>query len=55
MNKEVEKYMQEEGWIIECISPLEIRHEDGSFASGQAADILFEHYTNELFYFKHSD
>jgi len=25
------------GWTIECESPFEIRHEDGSFASGQAA------------------
>jgi len=25
------------GWIVECESPFEIRHEDGSFATGQAA------------------
>lgn len=25
------------GWAVECESPFEIRHEDGSFASGQAA------------------
>jgi hypothetical protein len=28
------------GWEIECKSPLEIRHEDGSFATGQAAQII---------------
>lgn len=28
------------GWIVECESPFEIRHENGSFASGQAADIV---------------
>jgi len=28
------------GWTIECKSPLEIRHADGSFASGRSADVL---------------
>lgn len=29
--------LQENGWQVECESPLEIRHEDGSFASMNAA------------------
>lgn len=29
--------LAEAGWVVECISPFEIRHADGSFASGQAA------------------
>jgi hypothetical protein len=28
------------GWTIECESPYELRHVDGSFASGQAAYIV---------------
>lgn len=28
------------GWETECESPFEIRHEDGSFATGQAADCV---------------
>lgn len=34
------KLLEEEGWAVECESPFEIRHADGSFASGQAADIV---------------
>ncbi len=28
------------GWTVECQNPLELRHADGSFASGQAARIV---------------
>ena len=28
------------GWHVECASPFEIRHEDGSFATKQAADLI---------------
>jgi NurA-like 5'-3' nuclease len=31
------KILESNGWVIECESPFEIRHEDGSFASGQGA------------------
>lgn len=31
------------GWDIECESPFEIRHEDGSFATGQAANIVLDY------------
>jgi len=32
-----EDLLKENGWIIECESPFEIRHKDGSFASMNAA------------------
>lgn len=32
--------LQVAGWTIECESPLEIRHQDGSFATGQAAKMV---------------
>ncbi len=35
-----EQVLAHYGWIIECQSPYEIRHEDGSFASLQAARIV---------------
>lgn len=34
--------LKENGWEIECESPFEIRHEDGSFASMNAAYIIVE-------------
>lgn len=39
--------LEENGWEVECESPLEIRHSDGSFASGQAALIVRESLTLE--------
>jgi hypothetical protein len=36
------------GWTIECESPFEIRNEDGSFASGQAAIIVVTYLTEEF-------
>ena len=43
MNKKLEEYIEREGWIVECESPLELRHnESGSFASGVAADIVLD-------------
>lgn len=32
--------LEKHGWIVECQSPFEIRHSDGSFATGQAAEYL---------------
>lgn len=32
--------LKRNGWTVECERPFEIRHEDGSFASGQAAIIV---------------
>ena len=40
MNKQQIQILKSEGWEVECQSPLEIRHEDGSFASLNAADIV---------------
>lgn len=28
------------GWVVECESPVEIRHPDGSFATRQAAEYV---------------
>ena len=43
--------LEEQGWTIECQSPFEIRHEDGSFASGAAAhfcvDAIVEYYKQQ--------
>jgi len=41
MNKE-EKLLKKYGWMIECESPFEIRHEDGSFATKQAAHMVVQ-------------
>ena len=42
MNKEDLLILNRNGWVIECESPFEIRHSDGSFASNQAANIVME-------------
>lgn len=34
------KLLEKLGWTVECESPFEIRHEDGSFATGQAAHVV---------------
>jgi hypothetical protein len=44
MNAEDIKFLEEWGWIVECESPLEIRHEDGSFATLNAAKIVLAAY-----------
>lgn len=31
------KLLEEAGWTVECEDPLEIRYQDGSFATGVAA------------------
>ena len=36
------KLLKENGWEIECETPFEIRHENGSFASMNAAYIVAE-------------
>ena len=41
MNVELEEFYKSNGWTIKCEGPLEIRHEDGSFATLRVAqDIL---------------
>lgn len=48
MKEEIIKKLEEEGWIVECESPLEIRHDDSeSFASGWAAEIVIDELTTE--------
>lgn len=37
-----EKLLLRYGWEIECHSPFEIRHADGSFATGQAAKTVLD-------------
>lgn len=36
----IEKFLENIGWCLECHSPFEISHPDGSFARGAAADYL---------------
>ena len=44
LDKETIKKLEAEGWVVECESPLEIRHEESeSFASGWAAQIVIEY------------
>lgn len=43
MDKKTEARLTLEGWEVECEHPLELRHADGSFASGQAAHLVIEH------------
>lgn len=42
MNKQDEELLQQNGWTIVCYSPFEIQHEDGSFASLNAAQIVLD-------------
>jgi hypothetical protein len=43
----VEDLLKAEGWEIECLSPFEIRHEDGSFMCGNAANDLLRTLRNQ--------
>ena len=43
MNEEDIKILESDGWVVECESPFEIRHEEtNSFASGYAAEIILQ-------------
>lgn len=42
MHKLHEEYLESKGWTLECESPLEIRHEDGSFATLNAAQQILD-------------
>lgn len=42
-----QKLLERNGWTVECESPFEIRHKDGSFAKGQAADIVEQSYIDQ--------
>ncbi len=41
-----EQILEKHGWVLECHSPFEIRHTDGSFASGQAAYMVLDFLVN---------
>lgn len=47
MNIQLIQYMEENGWVIECYSPLEIRCGE-SFATNLAASIVMDYYRKEL-------
>ncbi len=48
MKKKIEKLLEDDGWIIECEFPLEIRHtESNSFATGIAAELVIDSLLNE--------
>jgi len=42
MMKKTEELCEKYGWTMECYSPFELRHEDGSFATGQAAQLVLQ-------------
>ncbi len=43
MNQEDIKFLEENGWTVECESPFEIRdNETGSFATGYAAKCVLQ-------------
>jgi len=47
INQHVEKILKKNGWEVECENPLEIRHEDGAFATLWAATIVIEYLVRE--------
>jgi len=43
-----EELLEEYGWEMECLSPFELRHKDGSFLCGnQAKDLLRQYREDE--------
>jgi hypothetical protein len=46
MNMQQQALLEQHGWTVECLSPLEIRHTDGSFATQQAAHYALEAITS---------
>lgn len=44
-----EELLKENGWTIECESPFEIKHEDGSFATMNAAYTIVNLLTHKGF------
>lgn len=38
-----EVLLESYGWTVACESPFELSHEDGSFATGQAASIVLQY------------
>ena len=46
MDSYIEELLEDNGWIIECYSPLEISHQDGSRATLTAAQIIMNAIVN---------
>lgn len=42
MNEKTKEILEQGGWSIECESLFEIRHGDGSFATGKAAYLVVD-------------
>ena len=42
MNLEDVELLKAHGWEVECELPFEVRHVDGSFATGQAAKLVLD-------------
>ena len=49
MSTHTEAILAIHGWTIECEHPQELRHEDGSFATGQAADLVIQSVTQSRY------
>ena len=52
MERKFEKWLEDNGWTVTCLSPLEISHFEGSDASGMCAkytlDALEDEYKDEI-------
>ena len=46
ITEELQKYMEDEGWVFECYRPLEIRNNE-SFATNIAASIVIDWFQRE--------
>ncbi len=50
MNEKDEEILEAAGWIVECYSPLEIKHEDTkSIATGIAVNLILESIKDKIF------
>ena len=49
MNLITRQNLEDAGWTVECEIPLEIRHKDGSFATGQAGQLLVSEFSPKAF------
>lgn len=55
MNEKLEKYLEENGWVMTCESPLELEHsETGSIATGIAAEIVLDDLDEDMC-FEHNE
>ena len=47
MRPEDEELLNQNGWCVDCESPLEISHETGAVATGIAVDIVLMYYSKK--------